>query len=78
MLARWAWAGLPYLLFILNVVNAGLVDAAALGIVMPMAMLYGGVAQFAAGMWDVRQGNTFGATCFTSFGAFWIGLALFF
>ena len=64
--------------FILNVVNAGLVDVAALGIVMPMAMLYGGVAQFAAGMWDVRQGNTFGATCFTSFGAFWMGLALFF
>ena len=64
--------------FILNIVNAGWVDAAALGIVMPVAMLYGGLAQFTAGMWDVRRGDTFGATCFSSFGAFWMGLALFF
>jgi len=63
---------------ILNVVNAGFVDAKTIGIVMPVAMLYGGLAQFAAGMWDVKRGDTFGATCFSSFGAFWIGLALFF
>ena len=64
--------------FILNIVNAGWVDAATLGIVMPVAMFYGGLAQFMAGMWDVRRGDTFGATCFSSFGAFWMGLALFF
>ncbi len=64
--------------FILNIVNAGWVDTAALGIVMPIAMFYGGVAQFTAGMWDVRRGDTFGATCFSSFGAFWMGLAAFF
>jgi len=64
--------------FILNIVNAGWVDGAAIGIVMPVAMLYGGLAQFMAGMWDVRRGDIFGATCFTSFGAFWMGLALFF
>lgn len=64
--------------FILNIVNAGWVDASAIGIVMPVAMLYGGLAQFMAGMWDVRRGDIFGATCFTSYGAFWMGLALFF
>ena len=64
--------------FILNIVNAGWVDASAIGIVMLVAMLYGGLAQFMAGMWDVRRGDIFGATCFTSFGAFWMGLALFF
>ncbi|MCD6495558.1 acetate uptake transporter [Candidatus Bipolaricaulota bacterium] len=64
--------------FILNIVNAGWVDGATIGIVMPVAMLYGGLAQFMAGMWDVRRGDIFGATCFTSFGAFWMGLALFF
>jgi len=64
--------------FILNIVNAGLVDVATLGIVMPVAMFYGGVAQFAAGMWDVKRGDTFGATCFSSFGAFWMGVAVFF
>jgi len=64
--------------FILNIVNAGWVDGTTIGIVMPVAMLYGGLAQFMAGMWDVRRGDIFGATCFTSFGAFWMGLALFF
>jgi len=64
--------------FILNIVNAGLVDAATLGIVMPVAAFYGGVAQFAAGMWEARRGDTFAATCFSSFGAFWMGLAVFF
>lgn len=64
--------------FVLNIVNAGLVDSATLGIVMPVAMFYGGLAQFAAGMWDVKRGDTFGATCFSSFGAFWMGLAAFF
>lgn len=64
--------------FILNIVNAGWVDAKTIGIVMPVAMFYGGLAQFMAGMWDVRRGDTFGATCFSSFGAFWMGLAVFF
>jgi len=64
--------------FILNIVNAGWVDAKTIGIVMPVAMFYGGLAQFMAGMWDVKRGDTFGATCFSSFGAFWMGLAAFF
>ncbi len=64
--------------FILNIVNAGWVDAKAIGIVMPVALFYGGLAQFMAGMWEVRRGDTFGATCFSSFGAFWMGVATFF
>jgi succinate-acetate transporter protein len=27
-------------------------------------------------MWEFRRGDTFGATCFSSFGAFWLGVAL--
>ncbi len=64
--------------FILNIVNAGWVDPKTIGIVMPVALFYGGLAQFMAGMWDVRRGDTFGATCFSSYGAFWMGLAVFF
>ncbi|HIQ00401.1 TPA: transcriptional regulator [Candidatus Bipolaricaulota bacterium] len=64
--------------FILNIVNAGWVSADSLGIVMPAAMFYGGVAQLLAGMWDIRRGDIFGGTCFSSYGAFWIGLASFF
>jgi succinate-acetate transporter protein len=39
------------------------------------AVFYGGLAQFAAGMWEFKTGNTFGATAFSTYGAFWMGLA---
>jgi succinate-acetate transporter protein len=37
-----------------------------------LALAYGGGAQVLAGMWEFKRNNTFGATAFTSFGAFWI------
>lgn len=61
--------------FCLSVVNAGLIDGANVGMVLPLALFYGGLAQFCAGMWDVKRGDIFGATCFTSFGAFWLAVA---
>ena len=39
---------------------------------LPLALLYGGIAQLLAGMWEFRNDNTFGAVAFTSYGAFWI------
>jgi uncharacterized protein len=41
-------------------------------VVFGLALFYGGLAQLLAGMWEFRTGNTFGATAFTSFGAFWL------
>jgi succinate-acetate transporter protein len=41
------------------------------------AIFYGGLAQFAAGMWEFRNRNVFGATAFSTYGAFWMGLGLF-
>jgi succinate-acetate transporter protein len=38
------------------------------------ALAYGGLAQLLAGMWEFRNRNVFGATAFSSYGAFWIGL----
>ncbi len=38
------------------------------------AFAYGGITQLLAGMWEFRRNNTFGATAFGSYGAFWIGL----
>ena len=61
--------------FLLNFVNAGILDAASLGMVLPVGLFYGGLAQFCAGMWEMKRGDIFGATCFSSFGAFWIALA---
>ncbi len=40
--------------------------------VLPLALVFGGGAQLLAGMWEFHAGNTFGATAFTGFGAFWI------
>ncbi len=39
------------------------------------AIFYGGLAQFCAGMWEFKTGNTFGATAFSTYGAFWMGVA---
>jgi uncharacterized protein len=41
-------------------------------IVFGLTLAYGGVAQFMAGMWEFRTGNTFGAVAFSSYGAFWL------
>jgi len=43
-----------------------------------LALAYGGLAQFCAGMWEFAAGNTFGALAFTSYGAFWISFACIF
>jgi uncharacterized protein len=58
--------------FLLSLFNAGLLPAAGEPIVFGVALAYGGVAQVLAGMWEFRKGNVFGATAFTSYGAFWI------
>ena len=41
------------------------------------ALFYGGLAQFAAGMWEFRNRNVFGATAFSTYGGFWMGLGVF-
>ena len=56
--------------FVLSVMNTGLIDAEP--VVFGLAFAFGGIAQFAAGLWEFAKGNTFGATAFCSFGAFWV------
>src|SRR4051812_26063462 len=58
--------------FVLSFFNAGLVSEKGVPVVLGLALAYGGIAQLLAGMWEFRNNNTFGATAFTSFGAFWI------
>jgi uncharacterized protein len=41
------------------------------------AIFYGGLAQLLAGMWEFRNRNVFGATAFSTYGGFWMGLGLF-
>ena len=58
--------------FVLSSANAGLFTGDK--IVIGLALFYGGIAQILAGMWEFRTGNTFGATAFTSYGAFWVAV----
>jgi succinate-acetate transporter protein len=57
--------------FVLSLANSGIVPAAGAA-VLGIALFYGGIAQVAAGLWEFAKGNTFGATAFTSYGAFWL------
>jgi uncharacterized protein len=44
---------------------------------LAFAFAYGGLVQLLAGMWEFRNRNVFGATAFSTYGAFWIGLGLY-
>jgi succinate-acetate transporter protein len=63
--------------FVLSMFNSGLMGQAGEPIVFGLAFAYGGLAQLLAGMWEFRTGNTFGATAFTSYGAFWLSFFVF-
>jgi len=58
--------------FVLSCFNASLINASVDAVVLPLALFYGGLVQLLAGMWEFRRGNTFAATAFASFGAFWL------
>ncbi|KAI8368282.1 GPR1/FUN34/yaaH family-domain-containing protein [Radiomyces spectabilis] len=45
-------------------------------VVLGLAIIYGGLVQLLAGMWEFKTGNTFGATAFCSYGAYWMSYGL--
>ncbi len=68
-------AGFAFTTFLLSFVNAGWLDASSVGVVIPLALFYGGLGQLLAGVFEMRKGNTFGFTAFSSYGAFWLFFA---
>ncbi|WP_322481140.1 acetate uptake transporter [Thermogemmatispora sp.] len=58
--------------FVLSIVNTGIVSNNGVNDVIGLALFYGGLAQFLAGMWEFRNRNTLGATAFSTYGAFWL------
>jgi len=61
--------------FLLSAVNAHWTHGNSAGTAfLGYALAYGGIVQLLAGMWEFRNRNVFGATAFSSYGAFWIGL----
>lgn len=61
--------------FLLSAQNAGWTDGGSAW--LGFAFAYGGLVQLVAGMWEFRNRNVFGATAFSTYGGFWIGLGLY-
>jgi uncharacterized protein len=63
--------------FLLSAANAHWMNGNSTGDAwLGYALAYGGFCQLLAGMWEFRNRNVFGATAFSSYGGFWIGLGL--
>jgi succinate-acetate transporter protein len=61
---------------LLSLINAGILPKGGEGVVIPLALAYGGLIQIIAGLFEFQVKNTFGMTAFLSYGAFWWWLAL--
>ncbi|MCL2115204.1 MAG: acetate uptake transporter [Methanobrevibacter sp.] len=59
---------------LLSLHNAGITELSM--VILAVAVCLGGFAQVIAGIFEMKIANTFGATAFTSFGFFWISLAM--
>jgi succinate-acetate transporter protein len=70
-------AGFALTTWLLSMINAGWFTGDSMGMVLAVAFAYGGTAQAIAGLMEIPRGNTFGATAFLSYAAFWWSLALF-
>jgi succinate-acetate transporter protein len=62
--------------FLLSAVNAGWAKSSTGFDWWGYAIAYGGLGQLLAGMWEFRNRNVFGATAFSTYGGFWIGVGL--
>ena len=67
-------AGFALTTFLISLTNAHLAPS---DLWLGPALFYGGLAQLLAGMWEFRNRNVFGATAFSTYGAFWMSLFVF-
>jgi succinate-acetate transporter protein len=66
-------AGFGLTTLLLQFHNIGLIG---LGPVVAMGFVFGGLAQFIAGLMEQKTGNNFGFAAFCSYGMFWVGLGI--
>ena len=69
-------AGFAFTTLLLSLINTQILPKTVEVLVLSVALTFGGLAQFVAGMWAFKRGNTFAATAFTSYGAFWLSFYL--
>lgn len=66
--------GLAIVTFVASSQKLGITDG--LGFVLPWALLLGGMAQLIAAIFDFKHNNLFGATAFSAYGLFWLGMGM--
>lgn len=66
--------GLAIVTFVASSQKLGLTDG--LSFVLPWAIFLGGFAQLIAAMFDFKHNNLFGATAFSAYGLFWLGMGM--
>jgi len=71
-LGLFSFASTTFILSLYNVQARGIHHP---NVVVGMAIFCGGLVQLLAGMWEFPRGNVFGATAFSSYGAFWMSYA---
>lgn len=74
-------AGLGFAAFgmttvLLSLINAGILPQGGVPIVLPLALVFGGLIQLVVGIVEFRLDHTFEATASCSYGAFWMWYAL--
>ena len=70
-------SGFALTTFLLSMINVGWFSVANMPMVLACAFVFGGTAQFAAGIMEMPRGNSFGTVAFCGYGAFWWSFALF-
>ena len=63
--------------WMLSMFNVGWFGLTTFPLMMSTAFVFGGAAQFVAGVLEYPRGNTFGFVAFCSYGAFWFAFALY-
>lgn len=65
--------GLAIVTFVASSQKLGITEG--LSFVIPWAIFLGGLAQLIAAIFDFKHNNLFGATAFSAYGLFWLGMA---
>ncbi len=69
---HWAVFAFATTSFALGYVNSGWIGASAVFVVLPLALIFGGLVQLIVGLLEVFRKNIFGACVFGTYGPFWI------
>ncbi|KAI8988395.1 GPR1/FUN34/yaaH family-domain-containing protein [Mycotypha africana] len=69
VIANWGFASV----YMLMALHKLVLPTNSNNFMFPVALVYGGLAQFIAGFLKLLTGDTFNGTLFVSFGAYWLG-----